>query len=312
MSNFSINWNHFDKNTVSLQGAAKEKNVGQDESKGKKQGNGVSIFAGDSNLAFADQIGQKKADAQKNALKKILEVFERDLDLDQTIKSSDVHKVELANQIKEYDAEIEQLTKNQQELKENYGITDESDEEKNLNLLRKSLTDPLSITEEEMTQLEKMGPITEYQKSSLENDAMKQVWQELKDDAIAEYSGEGKKVDAIKQARLKSDPQVGAQKEAQAIKDSAAAAILSLIYEKAKETLDEKFGGDASDVKKSKEDEKELSTDKNKDIQKDEQINSTEDYPVAKQDILERLKKFMKQQMMLQEDVLEIKIDEIL
>lgn len=276
----------------------------------KNSGSSSSIFVGDSPVLFAEQIGQKKTDAQKDALKKILEVFENDLEIDQTIKNSEQHKEELAKDIKKYNEELDKIDVARKELKEEYGITDDCEEEENLNLLRKSLSDPLSITEDEMTKLEEMGQITDYQKAALEYDAQEEVWQQLKEDALKEHRAESGNVQGIKLERLKSNPMTKAQEAAAAIMDAAIETIISLIYEDAKEKLEEKFGGETSDGKVREEqipeDDDESAKEKKLKVE-ETQVEITD----AQKKILERLKKFIQSQKMLAEDVMGVKVDTI-
>lgn len=282
-----------------------EKKAGEVKNSGSS-----SIFAGDSPVLFAEQIGQKKADAQKNALKKILEVFENDLEIDQTIKNSEQHKEELAKDIKKYNEELDKIDAARKELKEEYGITDDCEEEENLNLLKKSLSDPLSITEDEMTKLEEMGQLTDYQKAALEYDAQEEVWQQLKEDAWKEHRAESSNVQGIKLERLKSNPMTKAQEAAAAIMDAAMETIISLIYEDAKEKLEEKFGGETSDGKvreeQISEDEDESAKEKKVKVE-ETQVEITD----AQKKILERLKKFIQSQKMLAEDVMGVKVDTV-
>lgn len=311
MSNISVHSSRFADETVFSKTSVQANEEERDKTaKAKKNGSGATIFAGDTNISFADQMGQKKADAQKQALKRILDVFNSDLEIDQALKDSAQHKEDLSSQIKQYDSEIDKLKQAQQDLKEEYGITDDSEEEQNLNLLRKSLSNPLEITEEDMTQLEQMGQITEYQKASLENDAAIAVWQDLKDEALQTQKDESGNIQAIKLARLKSDPMVGAQKEAQAIMDSATESIVDLIYEKAREHLEEIFGGTSEETKDKTE---EVQEEEPKDEEEKLDVDKlTEDTTDAQKNILERFKKFIKSQYMLEEDVLGIKVDEFL
>lgn len=310
MSNLGVHNSRFvEKTAFSNISVQKKEEEMEKTAKTKKAGSGSSIFAGETNINFVDQIGQKKADAQKQALKRILEVFNSDLEIDQAIKDSAKRKEDLSDQIAQYDAEIEKLNQTQQDLKEEYGITDDSEEEQNLNLLRKSLSNPLEITEEDMTQLEQMGQITEYQKASLENDAAISVWQDLKEDALQTQKDESGNIQAIKLARLKSDPMVGAQKEAQAIMDSATESIVALIYEKAREHLEEIFGGTAKENEEGTEEVQEETTEDQEKVDVDKIM---EDKTAAQKNILERFKNFIKSQSILEEDVLGIKVDEFL
>ena len=308
MKNIQVNMNLRTDEQGLLRGpfasTSQKANVEKEEKEERK-----SIFAGDTNFMLQNQMGQKKAKAQRDALRRIVEVFESDLKIDQTLKDSALHKEELAEEVKKYSDAIDKLNQKQQDLKEEYGITDDSEEEQNLNLIRKSLSDPFSVTEEDMEKLENMGPLTDYQRDSLELDAAKEVWQNLKEDAIAAHKGESSKIQGINLERLKSDPMVGAQKEAQAIKDAAKDSIIAMLREEAKDKIDEKFGTSAkTEGKKDAEEE-------NENLDKKKQADSkalTEDLTAEQQDILKRLKKFVKSQGILREDILGLKIDEML
>ena len=109
--------------------------------------------------------------------------------------------------------------------------------------------------------------------------------------------------------RLKSDPMVGAQKEAQAIKDAARDSIITMLREEAKEKIDEKFG--TVTETQGKKDEEEEIDDGDKKKKADAKMQ-TEDLTAEQKDILERLKRFVKSQGILREDILGLKIDEML
>lgn len=272
---------------------------------------GKNIFVGDSPILFSEQMGQKKADAQKNALKKILEQFTSDLEVDNAIKDSEVQREELTKEIEKYNEELNKIEQAQKELKEEYGITDGCEEEENLELLRKSVNDPFSLTEEDMTKLEEMGEITDYQKAALEYDAQAEVWEERKADAMGKVDNTGKQIEAIKLERLKADPMVAVQAAAAEIMEVAVQNIITEIYEEAKEELEEKFGGGTltDEVKKEEaaEEEDEKVEEEQVDVEKiQEELTS------AQKDILGRFKKFILANGMLPEDVLGIKIDELL
>lgn len=272
---------------------------------------GKNIFVGDSPILFSEQMVQKKADAQKNALKKILEQFTSDLEVDSVIKDSEIQREELTKEIEKYNEELNKIEQAQKELKEEYGITDGCEEEENLELLRKSVNDPFSLTEEDMTKLEEMGEITDYQKAALEYDAQAEVWEERKADAMGKVDNTGKQIAAIKLERLKADPMVAVQAAAAEIMEVAVQNMITEIYEEAKEELEEKFGGGTSTDEVRKE---EVVQEKNEKVE-EEQVDVEkiqEELTSAQKDILGRFKKFILANGMLPEDVLGIKIDELL
>lgn len=272
---------------------------------------GKNIFVGDSPILFSEQMGQKKAAAQKNSLKKILEQFTSDLEVDNAIKDSEVQREELTKEIEKYNEELNKIEQAQKELKEEYGITDGCEEEENLELLRKSVNDLFSLTEEDMTKLEEMGEITDYQKAALEYDAQAAVWEEWKADVMGKVENTGKQIEAIKLERLKADPMVAVQAAAAEIMEVAIQNIITEIYEEAKEELEEKFGGGTSTDEVKKEEVAEEKDEKVEEEQVDvEKIQ--EELTSAQKDILGRFKKFILANGMLPEDVLGIKIDELL
>lgn len=311
MKSIQMGFNYPEDEKKFIQGSVSSQGRKMNTMKGEGQKeNRKTVFAGDSDFLLQNQIGQKKAKAQKDALKRIVEVFESDLKLDSMMENSALHRDEQMEQAKQYDAEMEKIDQAQLDLKEEYGITDDSEEEKNLNLIRKSLSNPLAITEKEMTQLEQMGPITEYQRASLEYDAMKNVWKELRDEAGRASINENQKIEGIRLARLKSDPMVGAQKEAQDIMDEASDAIIALLREDAKDKLDEKFGKTEETEDKNAE-EGEKTEEKDKKDKSDADVLADQ-LDAEQLDVLERIKKFIKNQGILQEDTLGLKIDELL
>jgi hypothetical protein len=130
-----------------------------------------TIFAGNLSLN-QDTITDKKLQSQKQAMKAILDKFNQDHSIDQGLETRREHQKELSADMKLAADQISNINKMKQEVKEAYGITDDSDEQKSLELLEKSMFTTEELTEEEMKQLEAMGPLTEYQKTALRYDAM--------------------------------------------------------------------------------------------------------------------------------------------
>jgi hypothetical protein len=123
-----------------------------------------------------------------------------------------------------------------------------------------------TLTDDEMKQLKNMGPLTDYQKTSLEYDAMEDVWQERSDNA-----NEGKKfismsIESAKLEKLKSCPMVEAQKEALKIMEAARKDLIDGLMNQAKDKVDDtiKKNEEEAEKKAEEEAEKEEKKDKNK------------------------------------------------
>ena len=169
VQNNNINLFHEeDNNGFNTQIAKKQS--GKDEKQGKSM-----IYAGDLNLV-QDKSAMIKLQAQKKAMKAIMDQYENEKSIDDGILKRKEHQKEVSADLEIASNEVKNLRKQRQELKDTYGVTDDSEEQVNLELLEKSIYGNEELTEEEMKRLENMGPLTDYQKGAIEYGAMEQVW----------------------------------------------------------------------------------------------------------------------------------------
>lgn len=197
------------------------------------------VFAGDLNLR-QDDILQKKIKDQKNAMKTILDQFQRDNRVDDSMGKIKTHQQELDAELKFTAEQYNSYKELRQELRVTYGMTDESEEEENLSLLEKSIYGDEELTEEERAKLSSMGPLTEYQQAALQYDAMMKIW-EIKINQLKNgISNDAKSIISIKLELLKSHPMVDAQKEAAKLMEKVLKEIISMLVDEAKDKFDEK------------------------------------------------------------------------
>lgn len=178
--------------------------------RGNKNRSSNTIYAGDLNIN-QDSITSKKLQAKRNSMKAILDQHANEKSIDDGISARFEHQKELMKDMDLAAKQISNLKKMQEELKSTYGITEDSEEHKNLKLLEQSMMGTEELSEDQMTQLKEMGPLTEYQKSALQYDSMQQIWQQRVDDAQAGITNEAKTITAINLDRLKKHPMVDAQ-----------------------------------------------------------------------------------------------------
>lgn len=212
-----------------------------DNAKVKNSENNVSdtIQAGELNLGGQLDSRLKSLLGQKAALETQLYQFEQDSEIDDELKNRANRKDECLKEAESNTQEINRIKKMKEELKQTYGIEDDSIEEKDLKLLEKKAKWPEALTKEELDRLENMGPLTEYQKAALDYTKMESVFRERANDAIDGYRQELWAIDAIKLERLKSNPMIDAKKEAEAFLEKINREVMEAIAEEVKNKVNE-------------------------------------------------------------------------
>lgn len=223
---------------------------GQSSTKGNNHS--LSFFAGDSNLK-QDSIEARKTSAQKNAMKAIIDQHKRELKTDGVVSDLNEKKEALKKDAELATGEIKRLKDLKQDLKKTFDITDDSTEQKDLDLLEKSIFEPEKLTKEESDQLSKLGPLTDYQKEALQYDAMQKIWQQRLENAGNGISNANRSIIGISLAKLKTHPMVDAQKEAAKILEAASKEVIGIVLQQGKENVEEKTDEAKETAEKQKE-----------------------------------------------------------
>lgn len=232
-----------------------------------------TIFAGNlnTNMTGQDQITDKKVQAQKQAMKLKLDQLERDNKTDDNLSKMKDNIKKYMENAKQIQGNINDIQNAKKQLQEAYGIDSNSEEQKNLNTLEKSMNPNETLTEEEQQQLSKMGSLTDYQKEALRYDTMQSVFENRLADAKNGIESSEQSIDGIKLSLLKTHPMVDAQKEAAKIMESASKEAISMLYKQAQDKIDK-------DMEKTKEDaEKKADKDKEQKekVEKSQSSNSS-------------------------------------
>lgn len=206
-----------------------------------------NVFAGNLKLPESD-IEAKRKEAQKKAMKVVKDAFEGEKSVDKSIEDIRQKIRDMQAGIDESMKQIDQFEQQKAELKEIYGIREDSQEQKDLELLekRRDFLTPgsgVSLSEDDMkrlAQIDKMG-MTEYQERSLKIDTYKGPYEktiEENQEAIRQMNAS---ITSIKLERLKSDPIAKAEKESEAIKKAASDEIIGMLMQDAKEHIDKEY-----------------------------------------------------------------------
>lgn len=286
----------------------------------------TDFFAGDLNQdLFENKLLQKKKEAREKAMKVVGDAFAGDQEIDHDIQERRDKIAALEQENEKLQNQINDISKRQDEMMEQYGITPDSQEQKDLELLRKKdkwlKGDGPELTKEEferVSQLESEG-LTEYQKRQREWDAEKKHFQNDLDKNKEEILVESAIIRGTKLERLKHAPMVKAQKEADAILDATSKEIIGMIMEAAKDTVDEESKENREKAEKLEEiqEEKEAFIEKQKE-KREETEELLENMPIEelvhmgqlKDEIKQEIKNIVSEMKLVAEDIKGALVDE--
>lgn len=181
----------------------------------KKQVENGSLYAGNMNLCN-DSVEEKKKAAQAQAMKLMADVFGKDQDIDKDLEERNEHIEDLRKEYSENNAVLQDIAREKENLKAEYGIEDEN----------------IQLDDEQQK---------EYQQRMAELSACEQEYQMKADDNMKDIINENYAIRDIKIERLKSHDMVDAGKQADEIMQAASKEIQGMVMQDAKDNIDEKL-----------------------------------------------------------------------
>lgn len=291
-----------------------DKNGRQDKEKEKSSNvvNGARLNLGDNLVA------QKRKDAMNKAMETINKTFNQDIERDKELAGRQDRIDELKRMIRDAHNNIIAADKKLAGLKEEYGIDDDSSEQKELELLMKRIDSErdnlgVKLTDEELGELKEIDKkgLTEYQQRALQAYEPKSVAKSLIKDYEKELDKEIKKLQAAKIDDLKKAPMIKSRKEADDILEAASKEIISTLVNEAKDKIEEKAEEEKEKAEEAKEEQERLEELLNK---KKEEKDITEEIPLDEyrkaDDMRQELKIIVKDAGLSQEDMLGLKINQ--
>lgn len=222
-----------------------------------------TIFAGDLNMG-ADSILAKKQKAQRDAMKIIADAFQSDLktDAEQQERLDNIDKLKQKN--KDARSELKDIDDMQNTLMEEYGITEDSEEYQDLELLRKAekAADPFSgieLSEEEQKHLAEIREkgLTDYQERALSLDSEGEQIRKQMQENSRQIGLEESEYHDVKMERLKSAPMAGAVEDAEEVLEAAGKEIIGDLRAEVKDNIDKKAEEEKKKQKEKEEEKKE-------------------------------------------------------
>ena len=233
--------------------------------------NPKQVFAGNLNLT-EDPIAQRRKQAQEQALKLVRNAWENDQSVQREVKSRKENYLAYEAAMKEAQAELSDNQDDAKVLQKLYGVSDDSTEQKDLELLKKRqdyrnhVGEPL--TEEEEAKLAEIDkkPLTEYQERALELNGRSAIYKKAIQDSQNAMRAETGNIKRILLEKLKSDPMVKAQDAADNIRAAANDEIVGMLVSEATENIDKELEEEKEKADKKAEEQK----------KKDEQLEQIE------------------------------------
>lgn len=228
----------------------------------EKQQKSAVIFAGDLPL-HKDSITLRRQQAQKKAMEFVKNAWSADRKTDQSITEYEALAQDQKQEIMLNRDKILECRDRKENLREGYGVEKDSQEQKDLELLER-LHYPgdgefTEFTEEERDRLKELEskPLTEYQRKCLEIDGEEQIFKIRAGNAESTLEAYNGAVRSIKQERLKHHEMTDAQGNAKKVMDEASRDIQGMIWEEAKDHVDETYEEQREEVKEKAEEKEE-------------------------------------------------------
>ena len=286
-----------------------------------------TIYAGSLLREFPlrDRIQQRRAQAQERAMKIVGDTWNGDKKIDEELNRSRERIRELQASNKDAQDSIRDLKAESEAQAELYQVEPDSEEQQDLELLKKAqaASRPFSgikLTEEEGERLAEIQDkeLTEYQTRQLEINKRVLDYQETISLTNRKIEVENTVIRGIRLERLKKDPMLEAQQEAETVMEAARDEAVGMIVDEAKEHLDEEQEEKEEEAEAIREKKEELEEIQEKRDEREKELEQLiEDMPVEEMTDLNQTVEGVKQQIqkvlnevnLIEEDIKGAKVD---
>lgn len=269
-----------------------------------------SIFSNNQNKADKNSIAGVQNQAQKKALRKLVNQMKEDLKTDDALKECETQKELASDDMKVRQEQIQELDDAKEKLLESYGMTDEDIEWQYKSLVKRSLTQPDKLSAEDK---ETLANLPDSQKSILLCEAMKEIQEaEIKSDKMTKASlSQTESEIAIE--RLKQHPMTDAKKEADAIMENAKQTVLSMLREQGTNRIDEEMKElQEKQEAKGEEEEKQAQHSQPEQTALVDTVQELQNASQQQEKVQSAVKELMAKELLVEDDLKGIDVDELL
>ncbi len=313
--------------TVNLAGINGNSGLGIHTANGMGKGDGKdgqiknsSIFAGNMKGGMSSLIEQKRAQARKQATKIIRDQFARDNEITDQMNELRARNEEIGEELDVLVKQKKGYMEEQEALKEKYGIAPDSQQEKDLELLRKASNHFKNgkfekLSEEEVQRLADMGEPTEYQRRALEYDKVIGNIASMEEKLLNEKIANTGSIRSSKQAILETGGKGirSAKEAAESILQAASDSVIGMLWEDAKKHVDEELEkvmeAAKEQAEKKEEEEEKLEEAKEKKEEQEELTEVIQESASEQTKLQDEIKKIMKEAELLKEDMKGLVVD---
>ncbi len=176
-------------------------------------------------------------------MKILTDTFATEQDIDNGIKGLKEQQEQLKQEALEDKKAAMGVEDERTQLMERYGVTEDSEEHKGLELLRKEFQTDAELTDsekEQLAEIHKKG-LTAYQKDMIELDRKEEVYRQRAGQKESSANAISSSITGIELDRLKTHPVANATREADEIIEAANKELIGGLWAEAKDHIDEKM-----------------------------------------------------------------------
>jgi len=202
-----------------------------------------TVFAGDvlGSASLQDRIGKRREMAQKRALKIVNDAWDADRILDDEINVRRERIRELREENEGTLENLKEVNRMERELREQFGVEINSEEQKELELMKRRWNCDFHPTEEDQERLARIDKKekTEYQRRALEIHRTASYYRGMISSNNARILKDDMVIHKIRQEKLKHHNMTDAQENAEDVMESVTDEVVNLVVEDAKEKIDQ-------------------------------------------------------------------------
>lgn len=287
----------------------------------QENGKNKTFYAGNFLVEFPlkDRIAQRKTQAQERAMKIIGDAWDADRVLDNEINDRQERIRELRVDNADALESLKEFRQMEDELREGFGVAPDSEEQMDLELLKRYVPG-YKPTEEEKERLDKIreNGLTEYQSRALELDKAASYYRKLIASNNESVYDESKIVEGIRAERVKFHGMLDAQGQAEDVLAASRDEVIGMVADEAKEHLDEeqeKREEQAEAIEEKREEQEEILEEREErqeeleDLIKDMPVEETMDMNQTIEDVKQQVQKVLNEAKLLEEDIKGAKVD---
>ena len=220
-------------------------------------GNGLTINGSQLNLG-EDLVEEKRKKARSMAMELMLDAYNHDKEIDDTIAESSAHAKSLLAENQESRSMIKDIRKEKENTNEIYNVSEGSREAEELEILRKgrdSMGNPQAVlTEDEYARYKELyaDGLSDYHSRMLQLDADEKVYTDKIRDNNISIAGDYAFNRNMGIERLKSHEMYDAKKQGEQIVDAASKEIISNVMQDAVDKIDEDMDNKKEEALESK------------------------------------------------------------